>query len=268
MGPWDTSRRTPPLCPSWRVPGADGRILEFASALRTFPDKSPHPTGSEGPQHRGLKQKKTKVSEIARYLTHKQSVDFWSTNIWPKEDPADVDQSKYIYMIYRDVFPGKRTKSSSLCWEKSESIPSYTIFRQLVFKRLDTLFTNYRAIMSCSCQRRHPEVLRFGKRPFFFPWICFRCLDKVKKTCVPKWWFNGEWFIMVQSNRITKKNKFKFVFEDSKENLSGSGRMVSKKFLPKTRTPKWNEAQIMASQEAFLRDSTIKPFFAKFHLNS
>ena len=172
--------RNPPLCPSWRVPGAGGRILEFASALGTFPDKSPHPArfGNVPKEYRSF-QKKTKVSEIARYLTHTQSVDFWSTNIWPKEDPTDVDQSKY--MIYRDVFPGKRAKSSSLCWEKSEStsIPSCTIFRQLVFKRLDTLFTNYRAIMSCSCQRRHPEVLRFGTRPFFFPWICFRCLDKV-----------------------------------------------------------------------------------------
>ena len=28
--------RNPPLCPSWRVPGAGGRILEFASALGTF----------------------------------------------------------------------------------------------------------------------------------------------------------------------------------------------------------------------------------------
>ena len=71
--------------------------------------------------------------------------------------------------------------------------------------------------MSCSCQRRHPEVLRFGTRPFFFPWICFRCLDKVKKMCsqmvVQRW-------VIYHGTKYWnhKKNKSKFVFEDSKEN--------------------------------------------------
>ena len=56
-------------------------------------------------------------------------------------------------------------------------------------------------------------------------------------------------------------------------------RMVSKKNSPKDKFSPENktkrrflasqeDAKVMASQEAFLRDSTIKPFVAKFHLNS
>jgi len=101
-------------------------------------------------------------------------------------------------------------------------------------------------------------------------------LGQSKKTVFPHGGLTVSdlsWYKVMESQKKTNPSLCSKI---QKKTLRKWGRMVSKNFSqrqePRNETKRklWHlkKLEVMASQEAFLRDSTIKPFFAKFNLLS
>ena len=186
------------------------------------------------PRNICLFKKKTKVSEIARYLTHRQSVGFWSTNIWPKEDPTDVDQSKY--MIYRDVFPGKRAKSSCLCWEKSESIPSNIPSLGSLFQKIRYTEPTIGQLCLALGKAQTPWGAEIWNETFFLSVDLLQMLGQSKKNVFP----NGgltvsdlSWYKVIESQKKTNPSLCSKIQKKTSQEVAGWYRKIS----PKDKNP-------------------------------